>query len=221
MTWRYLHLTLALLALALAVLHTIGWPRYLMTGVGTLGLAGIAGASLVGLAWLRLGRPGRLGRAPYVVDRVVLERGRSATVELRAEGHAGHPFRPGQLAWIKQADRRLSLDEHPFSYSSSAARPDRPSFTIRAYSGFSSAAQQLRPGTRVLVDGPHCGFRPSRRIDGMALIANGIGITPMMSILRTAVDVGATHRFVLVYGNRDTMGITFREELDSLTRRLD
>ena len=43
----------------------------------------------------------------------------------------------------------------------------------------------------------------------------------MMSILRTAADTGDTRRFVLVYGNRDADGITFREELDGLERRLD
>src|SRR4051812_4962454 len=59
MTWRGVHLTLAVVALVLAVLHTIGWHRYLMTGVGSLGLVGLAGASLLGLAWLRVGRPGR------------------------------------------------------------------------------------------------------------------------------------------------------------------
>ena len=55
----------------------------------------------------------------------------------------------------------------------------------------------------------------------VALIANGIGITPMISILRTAADDWDPRRFVLVYGNRDADGITFREELDTLTRKLE
>jgi predicted ferric reductase len=220
-TWRGSHLALALAALVLAVVHTIGWHRYMTTGAGAAGLAGVTAAALLAVIRLRFGRPRQLDRAAYVVERVVPERGRSATLQLRADGHAGHCFRPGQFAWIKLAERRLSLDEHPFSYSSSAAHPDRPSFTVRAYSGFSTTAQQLEPGTRVLVDGPHGGFRPSPRARGMALIAHGIGITPMMSILRTAADTGDPRRFVLVYGNRSAGGITFFEELEFRERRLE
>lgn len=218
--WRGLHVLLGVSAMALGVIHTVGWARYLMTGVGVLGLVGVSGASFLSVGWLRFGRPRRLSRAAYVVERVVRERGRSATVELRADGHDGRRYRPGQFAWLKYADRQLSLDEHPFSYSSSAIDPKRPSFTIRAYSGFSAVAQRLPPGTRLLVDGPHGAFRPSRRASGMALIANGIGITPMMSILRTAADLGDARKYVLVYGNRNADGITFLEELEELERRL-
>jgi predicted ferric reductase len=218
--WRALHVTLAVAALAFAVLHTVGWARYLSTGAGILGLVGVSGAALLSVGWLRVGRPRRLGETTYVVERVVRERGDSATIELRAEKHAGRRYRPGQFAWIKYADRKLSFDEHPFSYSSSALRPERPSFTIRAYSGFSAVAQRLPRGTRLIVDGPYGSFRPPRRAAGMALIANGIGITPMMSILRTAADTGDRRRYVLIYGSRDAEGITFREELAALERRL-
>jgi ferredoxin-NADP reductase len=42
----------------------------------------------------------------------------------------------------------------------------------------------------------------------------------MISILRTAVDDRDPRQFVLIYGNRDRDGITFREELQLLTRQL-
>ena len=218
--WRVVHVSLATAAVILALLHTIGWHRYLMTGVGALALLLVGGSALAAVAGLRVGRHQILRSRPYKVDRVVPERGSAVTVELRAEGHAGHLFSPGQFAWLKLADRRLGVAEHPFSYSSSAEHPERPSFTIRRYKGFSAQAAKLAPGTRILVDGPHGAFRATPNAKGMLLLASGIGITPIISILRTAADRQDRRRFLLVYASRTLPDITFREELEQLSRRL-
>lgn len=219
--WRLLHLILAVVAMVLAVVHTIGWHRYLMTGVGIGALVGLTASALLASGTLRVRRPMALRRLPYVIDEVVAERGATTTLVLRADGHAGQLFSPGQFAWLKLDDARFGFAEHPFSYSSSAETPERPSFTVRAYGGFSAAAAALRPGTRVLVDGPHGAFRFSRRGAGIALFAAGIGITPSISILRTAADRSDGRRFLLFYGSREEEGITFREELDRIAGLID
>ena len=103
-TWRGLHLTLALVALALAVLHTIGWHRYLMTGVGTLGLGGVAGASLLAVAWLRVGRPGRF--EPSSVRRGECRAGARAFRDGRAaRRRAFRPPLPAGSVRVDQARR--------------------------------------------------------------------------------------------------------------------
>lgn len=216
--WRLVHASLATTAMILALLHIVGWHRYLMTGVGAIALLVVGGSALAAVAGLRVGR--HLTSRPYKVERVVSERGDAITIELRADGHAGRRFSPGQFAWLKLADRRLGVAEHPFSYSSSAEHPDRPSFTIRSYSRFSARARNLAPGTRILVDGPHGAFRATRTAKGMLLLASGIGITPIISILRTAADRRDRRRFLLVYATRTVADITFREELEHLRRRL-
>jgi predicted ferric reductase len=218
--WRLMHVTLAIAALVLATVHTIGWHRYLMHGSGRVALVAIVGAALASAATLRLRHPLALGRALYVVDRLVPEQGGATTVELRASGHDGQPFRPGQFAWVKLASSPLGLAEHPFSYSSSAADPARPSFTIRAYDGFSARVPELRPGTPVLVDGPHGAFALREGGRGIVLIAAGIGITPCMSILRTAADRFDQRPVVLIYGSRDERAITFEQELAALSEQL-
>jgi predicted ferric reductase len=219
-TWRGLHGTLAVATLLLATVHTIGWNRYLTHGVAPLALVAVAVLPILAVVRLRVVRHRRLRERPYIVERVVAERGNTATLQLRADGHGGAPFRPGQFAWIKLDGATAGLDEHPFSYSSSAEHPDHPSFTIRAYDGFSARAAQVTPGLRVLVDGPHGAFHPRERGPGMVLIAAGIGVTPILSILRTAADRCDTRRFVVVYGSRSEEVITFREELDELHQRL-
>ena len=53
------------------------------------------------------------------------------------------------------------------------------------------------------------------------LIAGGIGITPMMSMLRTLADRGDKRPVILFYGSKDRESTTFREELEALRSRLD
>lgn len=46
--------------------------------------------------------------------------------------------------------------------------------------------------------------------------AGGSGITPMISLIRTILDAEGSSTFTLVYGNRSTSAIMFREELEDL-----
>jgi predicted ferric reductase len=219
--WRGLHNALGIGALGLGLLHAIGVDRYLTYGPSGVMTAGLAGVGVLGLVELRLLRPRRLACRPYLVERVAKERGGATTLALRADGHRGHHFRPGQFAWLKLAEGSRALVEHPFSYSSSASRPERPTFTIKAYGEFTSQVPQLRPGTRVLLDGPHGSYRARRHADRFVLIAGGIGITPIISMLRSAADAGDRRPFVLVYGSLRWDEVTFREELEDLQQRLD
>ncbi len=219
--WRAVHLTLGTATLLLAVAHTIGVNRYLASGPPLAALAVLTAVGLGSLLVLRGPFLQRSSVRPYVVEEVVPEGGGAATLKLRADGHAGQPFRPGQFAWLKLAGTGPRLAEHPFSYASSARAPARPSFTIQAYGGFSSQASQLEPGTMVMVDGPHGSFRPTPHGDGALLIAGGIGITPSMSVLRTAADDGDTRHFVLIYAARTLDRIIFLDELGQLRERLD
>src|SRR3954462_10022294 len=215
--WRALHGGLAAACLLLAAVHTYGWHRYLGLGAGAIGLALLTVVPLGALGTLRLRPP----RSTYVLDRVVPEAGHSTSLVLRAEDGRGHAFEPGQFAWLRLSDERTRFAEHPFSYTSSAEDRSRIAFTVRAYEGFSARVAGLPVGTRFQVDGPHGGFRFRARAKGALLLAYGIGITPSMSLLRTAADRADPRAFVLFYANRRPEDVTFAEELDGLREQLD
>jgi predicted ferric reductase len=219
--WRAVHLLLGALALVLGAVHTIGVGRYLMTGPAEWALVALTVGGLGALVVMRSRRLRRGFVRPYTVERVVTESGGAVTLELRADGHGGQRFIPGQFAWLKLPALRASLAEHPFSYSSSAEAFDRPSFTMKTQAGFSAQAAGFAPGTRLLVDGPHGAFRPRATSTGTLLVAGGIGITPSMSILRTAADRGDRRPYLLVYAARSLEGVTFADELEALRRRLN
>ena len=55
--------------------------------------------------------------------------------------------------------------------------------------------------------------------DGIVLIAGGVGITPMMSVIRYLTDVSFPGEIFLLYGARSTEDFIFRDELEHLQRR--
>ena len=218
--WRAVHIALGIGVLGFSLLHIVGVGRY----VSFESLRWIALiATLLGLLavfYLRVARPRLAARDPYEVAAVRPERGGATTIELASSARRPARFRPGQFAWLKLAGAPYALIEHPFSYSSSAERPERPQFTVKARGDFTEAVAELEPGTPVLIDGPHGSFR-LRGEAPIVLLAAGVGITPTMSILRTLADRRDRRPLCLIYASRRWDDVTFREELFGLQECLD
>lgn len=62
-------------------------------------------------------------------------------------------------------------------------------------------------------------FFTGKEADGIVLIAGGVGITPMMSVLRHLTDRSYAHEIHLIYGVRTPADLIFREECAYLARR--
>ncbi|WP_440995787.1 1,2-phenylacetyl-CoA epoxidase subunit PaaE [Arhodomonas sp. SL1] len=81
------------------------------------------------------------------------------------------------------------------------------------------ANSELKRGDRLEVMPPqghfNTPFRPEQRKHYLA-IAAGSGITPIMSLARTALHTEPESRFTLIYGNRSTASVIFREQLEDL-----
>src|SRR5207302_834453 len=56
--------------------------------------------------------------------------------------------------------------------------------------------------------------------DGLVLIAGGVGIAPMMSMLRTLSDRADQRPVLLIYGTHGKDELVFRDELQSLEKKL-
>jgi ferredoxin-NADP reductase len=59
------------------------------------------------------------------------------------------------------------------------------------------------------------------RYNGPGFIGAGVGITPLMNMLRTMADRGDPRPCYLFFGNREWEGAAFREEIEELKGRLD
>jgi ring-1,2-phenylacetyl-CoA epoxidase subunit PaaE len=84
------------------------------------------------------------------------------------------------------------------------------------------ANQKLRAGDRLEVMPPHGSFTwrfdPTRKAT-YAGFAAGSGITPVLSLLKSALSIEPGSHFVLLYANRASNSIMFLEELAALKNR--
>jgi predicted ferric reductase len=174
------------------------------------------------LAYVRIIKPWILRRRPYELKELIEERGDSWTLVVEPVGHEGLRFMPGQFAWLTIGTSPFAIREHPFAIASSAESPQRLHFTIKEMGDFTSTIGRLSPGESVYVDGPYGSFSVDRHeASGYVFIAGGIGITPVMSMLRTLADRGDKRPVVLFYGNATWNSVVFREEFESLVQRLN
>jgi len=221
-TWHLTHIILALVAVAAGVLHMVGWSFYFGDPWKRALWIGLTVFWIGLLAYVRLVKPLFVLRRPYRVVEVRKERGKSWTLSMQPEGHAGFRFRPGQFGWLTVYGSPFKITAHPFSFSSSAEHAGgRVEMTIRELGDFTSDIGKVPAGRRVYLDGPYGAFTTGHPADMHVLIAGGVGITPMMSMLRTLADRGDARPALLLYGSKDWDSITFREELDALRSRLD
>ena len=222
-TWHLSHIVLAVVAVAAGLLHMVGWSFYLADPWKQALWIGLTIFWIGLLVYVRIVKPLFMLRRPYRVSAVREERGDTWTLVMRPDGHPGFRFSPGQFGWLTVWGSPFTITGHPFSFSSSAAVADgRVEMTIRNLGDFTSAVHKVPVGRRVYLDGPYGAFTIDRNpADMHVLIAGGVGITPMVSIIRTLADRGDTRPVILLYGSKDWESITFREELEALKARLD
>jgi len=219
--WRVSHALLGVAALGLAQTHVLLTGLYVTAPWKYVALTAWCAAFAGLVVYLRLLKPLELARRPWRVAEVRPDAAGTWSLALEPIGHPGLTFAPGQFAWIKVGRSAWSVEEHPFSFSSSAERPARLEFGIKELGDFSGAIGEVAPGTRVLVDGPHGSFSCDfHRASELVLIAGGIGISPILSMLRTLADRGDARRITLVYACSRWDRVAFRAELDQLAERL-
>jgi predicted ferric reductase len=225
--WRWLHVMLATSVLVLTALH-IWWLDHLIRDRAIRVWLALLALVLLGLLIYRyLWRPVLAPGVKYVVREIRPETPTVSTLVLEPRAHPRRPdrrtlhFAPGQFAWLR-VHPAITAQEHPFTIASSAHLPARTEFTIRHSGDFTHAQRLQQPGDPVWLDGPHgrlsVDLHPST---GLVMIAGGVGITPMISMLRTLAHRGDQRPVRLIVVARTLDELLFRAELHQLSTRLD
>lgn len=126
-------------------------------------------------------------------------------------------YRPGQFVTVRVPARGGSV-ARCYSMSSSPESGDRPAITVkRVPSGYASnwIADHVGPGSVLELLPPAGTFTPRTLDADFLLFAAGSGITPVISIAKSALAVGSG-RIVLVYANADPGSVIFGGRLREL-----
>jgi len=219
--WRLGHIILATLALVLALLHIEGIGNYIASPWKRALWTIILISWLLLLGYIRLLKPWTMLKHPYTVERIIQEKGDAWTLELCPKGHKGFSFMPGQFAWLTLWNSPFVLKEHPFSISSSAKHPERIAFTIKELGDFTKRIKYVQPDQTAYLDGPYGSFSIDRHPAlGYVFIAGGIGIAPILGMLRTLEDRRDTSQLVLFYAYSSLDRMTGIEELEHMKKNL-
>ena len=216
-SWHLIHLY-AYLGVGLALPHQL-WTgqEFLTSPVATVYWWGLYAAALASVLVWRVGLPVyRSLRHALVVTDVRAENDGVTTVTVGGRHLHRLPVQAGQFLHWRFLGGPGASRAHPYSLS---AAPDGHSLriTVAHLGDGSSALSRLRPGTRVMVEGPygrlHAGVRTRAKV---LLMASGIGITPMRALLEDLEQQPGD--VVLIYRARSDDDVILRDELVALAQ---
>ena len=151
------------------------------------------------------------------VAEVVWETGDACSLVLDLPS-PGFDYRPGQFVTVRIPSELCGSVARCYSLCSSPLAGERPAITVkRTAGGYASnwILDHVVAGTVLDVLPPAGTFWPGSLEGDFLLFAAGSGITPVMSILKSALAAGRG-RVILVYANRDEGSVIF----GSLLRQL-
>jgi predicted ferric reductase len=121
----------------------------------------------------------------------------------------------GQFFAWRFLTRGLWWQAHPYSLSA-LPRPPYLRLTVRQVGDHTAAVARLRKGTRVAIEGPYGAVTAQARTnDKVALVAGGIGITAVRSLLE---DLPRSSQPVVVRRASSEEQLVLREEVAELVR---
>jgi predicted ferric reductase len=151
------------------------------------------------------------------VVRVVEEGPAATSIEIGGRHLHRLRARSGQFFTWRFLLRDRWWEAHPFSLS---AAPDgrRLRITVKGLGDFTRRARAIPPGTRVIAEGPFGAFTAAgRRRPRVALIAGGVGITPIRALLEDMP--GEPGDIAVIYRASRDDDVILRAELDDLAVR--
>ncbi|HET6210703.1 MAG TPA: ferric reductase-like transmembrane domain-containing protein, partial [Jatrophihabitans sp.] len=212
-TWHFVHLY-TYLAIALAFSHQFATgadfmhnrPARVLWSAMYLAVGGT-------LVWYRLLTP--LLRAYRHQLRVVrVDRESVDTISVWITGRQLHRLgaEPGQFFRWRFLTRQLWWAGNPYSLSA-VPTADYLRITVKGAGEHSRLLAELRPGTRVLAEGPFGAFPAGRRRrQRVLLLAGGVGITPIRALFESLP--GAAGDITLIYRAHSQADVVFAPELE-------
>ena len=214
-TWFYLHFY-TYLAIALAFSHQFSTGAEFVDNTVTRWVWA-AMYAFVGLAiaWYRFAVPVLQARRHHLrVECVQVETTGVVSVTVRGRHLQELQAQSGQFFRWRFLTRELWWVSSPYSLSAPVS-PTTMRITVKDLGDHSRSLAHLKPGTRIVTEGPYgamtADLRTQRKI---LLVAGGVGITPLRALFQTLP--AAPGDLTLIYRSSDARDVVFNDELRAL-----
>lgn len=182
----------------------------------------LLGAVAFALLWIRVAfRPIRR-TCPHRVEAVMPAGKDAVTLVLSPLSGRRLAHLPGQFAYIRVRSVAMTREEHPFTIASEPGRAEGLCLIIRCAGDWTRRVGHILKGDTVFVEGPYGHFSPEAHVPASTLtfIAAGVGITPVLSVLRALSEKDDPRKMTLIWCNRTRDDLVHPEELRRLERHL-
>lgn len=196
--WRLIHGVLGFSLVFIGIVHSIQVGHYLNEFYKIAFFIIFFGSLVYLLVHTRLVRPYMAKKDPFIIKEVVPKKDDCYTLRLEKKSKEPFSFLPGQFTWITISHTPFSLQQHPFSFSSSAEKGVLE-ITAKRIGDFTNTWKYLQPGQTSYLEGPFGSFTLKEK--PCFLVMGGIGVTPGISILKTLADRKDPRKCILIYGN--------------------
>jgi predicted ferric reductase len=168
------------------------------------------------LAWFRFLQPiVKMFQHSFKVIKVKGESSDTTSIYIGGKNMHRLTAKAGQFYLLRIMTPTQWWRPHPFSLSA-APNEDYVRFTVGDRGDDTSLMQNLKVGTKVMLEGPYGVFTEERRTkEKVTLIAAGIGVPPIRALAESMV--GKPGDITIVYRTRDNDDAALLHELDELS----
>ncbi|MCX6723988.1 MAG: ferric reductase-like transmembrane domain-containing protein [Candidatus Staskawiczbacteria bacterium] len=153
----------------------------------------------------------------YTIKNIKSLQDKTCEIELQAVDKE-IKFTSGQFGFVKFFNKELTMEAHPFSFSSAPGQPLK--IAIKELGDYTNKISSLKAGDRAKIEGPFgsFNFRNYKR-KKQVWIAGGIGITPFLSMMRDLTNADDDYQIDLYYSARNANCLVFRGEISEISTR--
>ena len=215
-TWYFVHL-LVYLVIILAFWHQLAVGSDFVNNPWFVGYWYLLYAFVIGnFVIFRFARPVFIYfKHGFVVENVVKENDNVTSIYIIGRKLNEFPVKPGQFMIFRFLNKKLWWQAHPFSMS---MKPDgkRLRISVKNVGDYTSMISSIRKETKVFVDGPYGTFTEDKETgQKIALVASGIGITPIYSLL---ASMAGRRDITILYGAKTKEDLVFKKDIDSIVK---
>ena len=220
--WWPIHRAAAILIIAafgvhvLSVSDTFEQKLPKMLAFGALGLCGLL------FVWIRT-RLLRNRRKTLTVAAVEPAGEDAVRLKIISKTQNMPAYVPGQFSFITVLSPPIAREEHPFTIASSPTESSFVEFIVRTTGDWTGQLNHLQPEDKVVMQGPFGHFSHLRlpAKNEIIMIAGGIGITPMLSMLRYMAHHNDPRKITLIWSNKTQKHIILPHEFQNLEVQLN